>query len=155
MTSHMETSSMPNPLATESIDTRIAAAVQAVRQPRPTQVRPIVVIGAGGIVRAAHLPAYEKAGFPVIGLMDQDGDKAAALAAERRISHSFGSVTEAVRFAPPDAVLMWPFPLLSSSTSFPSYPIRRPCSFRSLWGRRCKKLVSFAIFAGARLSSPP
>lgn len=95
---------MPNPLATESIDTRIAAAVQAVRQPRPTQVRPIVVIGAGGIVRAAHLPAYEKAGFPVIGLMDQDGDKAAALAAERRISHSFGSVTEAVRFAPPDAV---------------------------------------------------
>jgi predicted dehydrogenase len=100
----METPSMPNPLATESIDTRIAAAVQAVRQPRPTHVRPIVVIGAGGIVRAAHLPAYEKAGFPVIGLMDQDGEKAAALAAERRISHSFGSVAEAVRFAPPDAV---------------------------------------------------
>jgi predicted dehydrogenase len=89
---------------TESLDARIAAAVRAVRQPRPRQVRPIVVIGAGGIVRAAHLPAYEKAGFPVIGLMDQDGDKAAALAAERRIPHSFSSVAEAVRFAPHDAV---------------------------------------------------
>jgi len=65
-------SMMPNPI-TESLEARIAAAVQAVRQPRPKQVRPIVIIGAGGIVRAAHLPAYEKAGFPVIGLMDQDG----------------------------------------------------------------------------------
>jgi len=94
---------MPNPPTTETLDARIAAAVQAVRQPRPRQVRPIVVIGAGGIVRAAHLPAYEKAGFPVIGLMDQDGDKAAALAAERHIPHSFSSVAEAVRFAPRDA----------------------------------------------------
>jgi predicted dehydrogenase len=95
---------MPNPPTTESLDARIAAAVQAVRQPRPRLVRPIVVIGAGGIVRAAHLPAYERAGFPVIGLMDQDGDKAAALAAERCIPHSFSSVAEAVRFAPHDAI---------------------------------------------------
>src|SRR5258708_9778205 len=97
-------SNVPNPPTAESLDARIAAAVQTVRQPRPKQVRPIIVIGAGGIVRAAHLPAYEKAGFPVIGLMDQDGDKAAALAAERRIRHSFGSVAEAVRFAPRDAI---------------------------------------------------
>jgi predicted dehydrogenase len=95
---------MPNPPTTESLDALIAAAVQTVRQPRPRQVRPIVVIGAGGIVRAAHLPAYEKAGFPVIGLMDQDGDKAAALAAERRIPHAFSSVTEAVRSASRDAI---------------------------------------------------
>ncbi len=95
---------MPNPPTTESLDARIAAAVQTVRQPRPKRVRPIVVIGAGGIVRAAHLPAYEKAGFPVISLMDQDGDKAASLAAERRIQHACGSIAEAVRFAPLDAI---------------------------------------------------
>src|SRR5580704_6200195 len=94
---------MPPP-TTESLDARIAAAIRAVRQPRPKQVRPIVVIGAGGIVRAAHLPAYEKAGFPVIGLMDQDGNKASALATERRIPHSFGSIAEAVRFAPRDSI---------------------------------------------------
>jgi predicted dehydrogenase len=95
---------MTPPPVTESLDARIAAAVRTVRQPRPKRARPIVVIGAGGIVRAAHLPAYEQAGFPVIGLMDQDGHKAGALAAERGIRHSFSSVAETVSFAPRDAV---------------------------------------------------
>lgn len=95
---------MPNPSTTETLDARLAAALQTARQPRPKVVRPIVVIGAGGIVRAAHLPAYEKAGFPVIALMDQDPHKAAALAAERGIAHVFASLPEAVRFAPRDAV---------------------------------------------------
>src|ERR1700730_17902653 len=95
---------MSNPPTTETLDARIVAAIQTVRQPRPKQVRPIVVIGAGGIVRAAHLPAYANGGFPVIGLMDQDGEKAAALAAERRIPHSFSSVAEAVRLASRDAI---------------------------------------------------
>src|SRR5260370_19604137 len=95
---------MPDPPTMESLDARIAAAVQTVRQPRPKKVRPIVVIGAGGIVRAAHLPAYEKAGFPIISLMDQDGDKAAALAADRGIPHSFSSLAESVHFAPRDAI---------------------------------------------------
>src|SRR5258708_20565889 len=99
---------MPDPPTMESLDARIAAAVQTVRQPRPKRVRPIVVIGAGGIVRAAHLPAYEKAGFPVISLMDQDGDKAASLPAERRIQHACGSIPEAVRFAPLDALFDLP-----------------------------------------------
>jgi predicted dehydrogenase len=95
---------MSNPPATEDLHGRILEAVRAVRQPRPKQVRPIIVIGAGGIVRAAHLPAYEKAGFPVIGLMDQERATAAQLASERGIPHTFSSVAEAVRFAPPDAV---------------------------------------------------
>jgi predicted dehydrogenase len=95
---------MTNAPATETLDTRIAAAVRKVQQPRPRQVRPVIVIGAGGIVRAAHLPAYEKAGYPVVGLMDQDGSKAEALALERRIPATFSSVSEAARFAPADAV---------------------------------------------------
>src|SRR5438445_10032967 len=99
-----EDATMSNPSSAETLDARIATALKTVRQPRPKLVRPIVVIGAGGIVRAAHLPAYEKAGFPVIGLMDQDGNKAAALASERHIPRSFGSLVEAVRFAPRDAI---------------------------------------------------
>ena len=99
-----EDATMSNPSSAETLDARIATALKTVRQPRPKLVRPIVVIGAGGIVRAAHLPAYEKAGFPVIGLMDRDKDKAAALAAERGISHSLSSLAEAVSFAPRDAV---------------------------------------------------
>ena len=38
--------------------------------PRPSRLRPIVIIGAGDIVRDAHLPAYRKAGFPVAGVFD-------------------------------------------------------------------------------------
>jgi predicted dehydrogenase len=72
--------------------------------PRPKQPRPIIVIGAGGIVRAAHLPAYAKTGFPVIGIMDEVADRAQSLAAERGIPRTFATIAEAVRFAPSDAV---------------------------------------------------
>jgi len=95
---------MANLAAPEAPDARILAAVQTVRQPHPKQVRPIIVIGAGGIVRAAHLPAYEKAGFPVIGIMDQQRARAAELASQRGIPRIFSSVAEAVSFASPDAI---------------------------------------------------
>src|SRR5260370_30360780 len=95
---------MSNSHATEDLHTRILEAIQTVRQPRPKQVRPIIVIGAGGIVRAAHLPAYEKAGFPVIGLMDQQRARAAELASQRGIPRTFSSAAEAVRFSPLDAI---------------------------------------------------
>ncbi len=36
----------------------------------------IGIIGAGGIVNAAHLPAYRTAGFNVVGLTDKEFDKA-------------------------------------------------------------------------------
>jgi predicted dehydrogenase len=85
-------------------DSSLLATIEGVQQPRPVQVRPIVIFGAGGIVRSAHLPAYEKAGFPVIGIMDASAEKAAELASERGIADSFGSVVEAVRFAPRDCV---------------------------------------------------
>jgi predicted dehydrogenase len=53
--------------------------------PAPSAPRPIVVIGAGGIVRDAHLPAYAKAGLTVAGVADIDRDRAAALAADHGI----------------------------------------------------------------------
>ena len=33
--------------------------------PVPSAPRPIVIVGAGGIVSDAHMPAYRKAGFAV------------------------------------------------------------------------------------------
>ncbi len=78
--------------------------LESAAMPRPRQPRPIVVIGAGGIVRSAHLAAYEKAGFPVIGIMDGIREKAADLASERGIKNVFANIDEAVRFAPADAV---------------------------------------------------
>jgi predicted dehydrogenase len=70
----------------------------------PKQPRPILIIGAGGIVRTAHLPAYAKAGFPVIGVADEISDRSESLAKEHGVQHAFGSVDEAVQFAPADVV---------------------------------------------------
>jgi predicted dehydrogenase len=50
-------------------------------QPEPPKTpRPILVIGCGGIVRDAHLPAYKMAGFEVAGVTDVDPAAARALA---------------------------------------------------------------------------
>lgn len=41
---------------------------------------PIAIVGAGGIVNDAHLPAYRKAGFSVVGIYDVDQERAARTA---------------------------------------------------------------------------
>ena len=43
------------------------------------QKLPVFIVGAGGIVRDAHLPAYRKAGFSVAGICDIDRGKAEEL----------------------------------------------------------------------------
>jgi predicted dehydrogenase len=40
--------------------------------PLPSSPKPIVIIGAGGIVNNAHMPAYRKANFDVLGVYDID-----------------------------------------------------------------------------------
>ncbi|MGB6197946.1 MAG: Gfo/Idh/MocA family oxidoreductase [Candidatus Acidiferrales bacterium] len=79
-------------------------AAQSARPPRPKQALPIIIIGAGGIVSAAHLPAYAKAGFPVLALMDVAAGKAAELAKRSGVPDSFTTVEDAVDFAPSNAV---------------------------------------------------
>lgn len=81
----------------------MALEVSSLRQswPLPAKPRPIVIIGAGGIVNDAHLPAYRLAGFPVAGVFDIDADKARALAAKWDIS-AFVTLEEAI--ATPNAI---------------------------------------------------
>ena len=69
--------------------------------PLPARPRPIVIIGAGGIVNDAHLPAYRLAGLPVAGVFDIDPAKAEALAGKWE-SRAFATLEEAL--AVPDAV---------------------------------------------------
>jgi predicted dehydrogenase len=63
--------------------------------PMPSAPRPIVILGTGGIVADAHLPAYRKAGFTVAGLYDPDRARAEALAKQWAIPQVFGSLAEA------------------------------------------------------------
>ena len=75
-----------------------------VTPPKPRTPRPIVMIGSGGIVHDAHLPAYAKAEFPVAALVDVDQQKAEALARKFNVPLGTASIAEAVRFAPADAI---------------------------------------------------
>jgi len=72
--------------------------------PMPTGRFPIVILGAGGIVRDAHLPAYRLAGFEVYGISNRTRSRAEELAAAFDIPNVHGSVGEAVAAAPADAI---------------------------------------------------
>lgn len=50
--------------------------------PMPSKPRPITILGAGGIVRDGHLPAYRKMGLPVAGVFDVNPETARKLAAD-------------------------------------------------------------------------
>ena len=70
----------------------------------PAKPPPIVSIGAGGIVRSAHLPAYRKAGWRVASIFDLDGARADALARDFAIPRVCRALEEAVSTAPAGAV---------------------------------------------------
>ena len=63
---------------------------------QPSKISPIVIIGTGGIVHDAHLPAYKKAGFEVKGIYDIDKAKAKDLAEKFNINKIFDTFEEAV-----------------------------------------------------------
>jgi predicted dehydrogenase len=64
--------------------------------PKPTQPRPIVVIGAGSIVRDAHLPIYSRLGFPVAGIFDVNPAAARERAEQFRLPRAFDSMDDAL-----------------------------------------------------------
>jgi len=60
--------------------------------PLPKRPRPIIFIGAGGIVRSCHIPAYRKAKFPLEGLVDLDLKTAWDTARAHKIHRIFNSI---------------------------------------------------------------
>lgn len=70
----------------------------------PKKSHPIISLGAGGIVRDAHLPAYQKAGFEVVGIFDLDKNRASALAKKYHIKQVSSTLREAINAAPQNAV---------------------------------------------------
>lgn len=110
---------MPDALSRED---QYRRAVRNSAPPRPRSPRPIVILGGGGIVRAAHLPAYAKAQFPVIAIADRSAGKAAELATEFCAGRGFDSITEAVRFAPADAIFDIAVPASQITSILPLLP---------------------------------
>lgn len=94
----------PQHAATHNHRVELQPLIPQLRQtwPQPTHPRPIAVIGAGSIVRDAHLPVYARLGLPVAGIFDIDAERARSLAASAGVPRVFASLDEAL--AAPDAV---------------------------------------------------
>jgi len=70
----------------------------------PSEKRPIYIIGAGGIVNTAHLPAYQIADFKVLGIFDIAPQKAKATAEKFSIPKVFNGLKEMIADSPANAV---------------------------------------------------
>jgi predicted dehydrogenase len=88
----------------------------------PERPRPIVAVGAGGIVNDAHQPAYRKAGFETIGIFDLDQARARATAEVFGIAKVFASLEEAVASAPENAVFDVAVPAKAILDILPALP---------------------------------
>ncbi len=64
--------------------------------PAPKNPKPVVIIGAGSIVRDAHLPAYKKAAIAVTGVVDTDQERAKSLATDWAIPNVYRDTKAAV-----------------------------------------------------------
>ncbi len=87
--------------------------------PLPAAPRPIVIIGGGGIVADAHLPAYRLAGFPVAGVFDLNPERSARLARDWGIA-AFDTLEQAV--AVPGAVFDLALPPAAHLEVLPHLP---------------------------------
>ena len=56
--------------------------------------RGIAIIGAGGIINYAHLPAYKKAGLRVVGITDRNRESAEKTAKDHAIPRVYASIDE-------------------------------------------------------------
>src|SRR3984957_21160139 len=84
-------------IARTAMTAEIPTPIRALRQSwqRPSAPKPIVVIGAGSIVRDAHLPVYKRLGFPVAGIFDVNPKASAERAAAFSIPRVFESIDDA------------------------------------------------------------
>jgi predicted dehydrogenase len=70
----------------------------------PKKLLPIILIGAGGIVNDAHLPAYKIAGFWVAGIYDPDREKALQTAKKFDIPLVYYSMQDMLSRSPRNVV---------------------------------------------------
>src|SRR2546422_10955543 len=66
------------------------------QRPKPLD-QGIGCVGAGGIVNYAHLPAYRKAGFKVLGITDKNRERADRTAKQHDIPKVHDTVEELLR----------------------------------------------------------
>ncbi len=93
-----------SPAVRDGVPEEVLRVTHAAHTSAPQQTRPILIVGAGQIVRDAHLPAYRSAGFSVAAIVDVDAGRAGALAKSFSIPIAKSSIAEAMRQSPKDCV---------------------------------------------------
>jgi predicted dehydrogenase len=121
---------------------------------RPSAPRPIVIIGAGGIVNDAHLPAYRKADLSVAGIYDIDGPKASDVADKWKIGTVHESLDAAVK-AGNDVVYDLAVPPVAIATVLAALPdgatvlIQKPMGENLEQARQIRKIARDKDLAAA------
>lgn len=100
----------------------------------PASPLPVVLIGAGGIARDAHLPAYRLAGFPVGSIHDLDPARAASVARDFGIPHVAPTLAAAVASAPTNAVFDVAVPASALPTVLAALPDGAPVLVQKPFG---------------------
>jgi predicted dehydrogenase len=103
------------------------------RWPLPRAPRPIVVIGAGSIVRDAHLPIYARLNFPVAGIFDLNREAARERAEQFKLPRVFDSLEQAA--AVPGAVFDLAVPPGAIATILAKLPPRSAVLMQKPMGR--------------------
>ena len=60
----------------------------------PSRPRPIAIIGAGGVIRTAHLPVYQRLKFPIAGIFDINPEASRETATRFGVKTVFSSLAE-------------------------------------------------------------
>jgi predicted dehydrogenase len=79
-------------------------AVQASKIKPVANPRPIIMVGAGGIARDAHLPAYRKASLPVAAVFDTNMEKASSLARDFGVTYATNSLDKVQKYTQEEVV---------------------------------------------------
>lgn len=95
--------------------------------PAPSNPKPIVFVGAGGIIRDAHIPAYRQAGLPIAGVVDTDATRAQSLQTDFDLPAVFDTLEEAVGTYGTDAVYDIATPPHVITDILPACPMGRRC----------------------------
>src|SRR6201993_942871 len=104
------------------IDSQLDQVLDSCVPVAPKNPRSIIVIGAGGIVHDAHLPAYRLADFPVAAIVDLDAQRASHLAQQFGVPFAGSSLEEVRRKAPRDSVFDIAVPAGSILKILPELP---------------------------------
>ena len=101
----------------------------------PSTPLPVFIIGAGGIVNEAHLPAYRIARFNVQGIFDIDYDKAKHTADKFNIPCVFKNFEEMIRVAGTNSVFDVAIPASEIISVLEKLPVRSLVLFQKPMGQ--------------------